>query len=267
MGDNNPNTNDRYSGWHYNINTFIAVAFICCGIYVFCLHLHDGHIKDGQDRIIRIYDQQLKKYESSHISGAKRAELREKELEKFHQEIKSLLELEYNRIQNEFESIEIWAAVLTIIFLIFSFYSLFKTEQLENQSKEELLKIKKIGKDGQAKLDKFDTDSEKGLKSLDTALEEVKKDTKEELDGILSNGRQESLTIFDKSAKKILEAYKINIVDLLAKHQSSIEKSYELYVKKLQSVAEKDMDLTEDGEDELDDEELRKDKENEEMEG
>lgn len=45
-------------------------------------------------------------------------------------EIRSLLQLEFNKIQNEYEALEIWAGILTVVFLIFSFYSLFKTEQI-----------------------------------------------------------------------------------------------------------------------------------------
>ena len=40
-----------------------------------------------------------------------------------------LLDLHLSKIEHEYTNITIWAAILTVIFLIFSFYSLFKIEQ------------------------------------------------------------------------------------------------------------------------------------------
>ena len=38
---------------------------------------------------------------------------------------RDLLELQYAKIQHEYESIQIWYGILTVIFLVFSFYSLY----------------------------------------------------------------------------------------------------------------------------------------------
>ena len=40
-----------------------------------------------------------------------------------------MLELHLNKIEHEYTNITMWASVLTIIFLVFSFFSLFKIEQ------------------------------------------------------------------------------------------------------------------------------------------
>lgn len=59
-------------------------------------------------------------------------------------EIRSLLQLEFNKIQNEYEALEIWAAILTIVFLIFSFYSFFKTEKLEEDGRNSINRINEM---------------------------------------------------------------------------------------------------------------------------
>lgn len=59
-------------------------------------------------------------------------------------EIRSLLQLEFNKIQNEYEALEIWAAILTIVFLIFSFYSFFKTEKLEEDGRKSINRINEM---------------------------------------------------------------------------------------------------------------------------
>lgn len=59
-------------------------------------------------------------------------------------EIRSLLQLEFNKIQNEYEALEIWAAILTVVFLIFSFYSFFKTEKLEEDGRKSINRINEM---------------------------------------------------------------------------------------------------------------------------
>lgn len=59
-------------------------------------------------------------------------------------EIRSLLQLEFNKIQNEYEALEMWAAILTVVFLIFSFYSFFKTEKLEEDGRKSINRINEM---------------------------------------------------------------------------------------------------------------------------
>ena len=174
---------------HNILAAFFSALLICCSFYGYAIYLHNGHIVEGQNRIIRTYEQQVVQLESRentlHIWDSQR----EKEMEAFHQEVKSLLDLEFNRIQNEFEAIEIWTGILTVIFLIFSFYSLFKTEQLENQSKDELSRIKRLSEDGRQKLSTFETDSAEKLKSLESAVEKIENEAKKQIDLTLTNGQ------------------------------------------------------------------------------
>lgn len=248
---------------HGILVAFFSAVLLCCGLYGYVIYLHNGHIVEGQNRIISIYDRQMKKMESTNPSMSIREKQREDEMRAFHQEVKTLLELEYNRIQNEFEAIEIWTGVLTVIFLIFSFYSLFKTEQLENQSKDELKRIKKIGEDGETKLDSFDTNSNNALEAVKSSVEKIEQNSKDQIDSILKGKKADALVDFDKRAKEILEAYVTRFNEFVAANKASVEKSYALHEKKLQSIIEKDLDLGEYGEEELDEEELNDNQESE----
>lgn len=266
--DNQQVANDKQQASSHNILVaFFSALMICCGLYGYAIYLHNGHIVEGQNRIINIYVQQVDKLESKKMPVNIWDGQREKEMEAFHQEVKSLLDLEFNRIQNEFEAIEIWTGILTVIFLIFSFYSLFKTEQLENQSKDELRRLKKINEDASQKLGDFETNSSKAVESLKLSVEQIKKDSKKQIEDLFSKEGSESLTDIDARAKEILETYKAEIKDILDSNLKAVEKSQDVYVKKLQSFAEKDLDFGEYGEKELDEEELRKDKEKEDKEG
>lgn len=266
-GNKSSNEKDVKKTSHCVLVAFLSALFLCCGLYGFAIYLHNGHIIEGQNRIIRTYAHQMEKIESSKTPMNMREIRRDNEVKAFHQEVKSLLELEFNRIQNEFEAIEIWTGILTVIFLIFSFYSLFKTEQLENQSRDELKRIKKISEDGETKLGAFDTNSNNALASVNTKIENLVKNTKEQIDSLLKKGQTNALNDFDKRAKEILDAYITKLTELVTKNQTMVEKSYDLYQKKLQSMIEKDSDLGDHGEEELDEEELNKNQDDEEKEG
>ena len=98
---------------------FIAIL-CCCGIYCIAIHIQHSNFVEGQDRIIQTYHEHSKNTQSIQTSVNVAFRQQMQEYENVRQEIKSLLELEFNHIQNEFESLEIWAGVLTVIFLIFS---------------------------------------------------------------------------------------------------------------------------------------------------
>ena len=62
----------------------------------------------------------------------------------FSELIKKELELHLNKIEHEYTNITIWAAVLTIIFLMFSFYSIFKVEEAKFKVEEAKQEIESI---------------------------------------------------------------------------------------------------------------------------
>lgn len=91
-----------------------------------------------------------------------------------YQETKDLLEMQFAKIQHESESLEVWCGILTVVFLIFSFYSLFKTDELVHQGREgvkELARLQESGKKsidemkktGTEKIQKFENDSSDAL--------------------------------------------------------------------------------------------------------
>jgi len=91
------------------------------------------------------------------------ATLSQKEISQIQMESKTLLDLEFTKIQNEYESLTLWAGILTVVFLIFSFYSLFKADDLVKQGREGLDKLN-IQKDEAIKLNKQSRDESDNLK-------------------------------------------------------------------------------------------------------
>lgn len=68
-----------------------------------------------------------------------------------------LLELEFTKIQSEYEVLNLWCALLTIVFLIFSFFSIFKTNEMSRQGEEALTRLGQISSEAQRKSASIDS--------------------------------------------------------------------------------------------------------------
>lgn len=87
-----------------------------------------------------------------------------------------LLELHFNRIQHEYTVLALWAGILTIVFLIFSFYSLYKTDDIVKQGKESLKEIKEKGDNVLTDLKAL---QEELMSQARTTIAQINKETKE----------------------------------------------------------------------------------------
>ena len=125
------------------------------------------------------------------------------------------------------------------------------------------MRIKKISEDGNRQISEFNKVSTEGLNNLTTTVEKILNDSNEQIRNLLGTGQKESLKVFDERAKAILEAYEVTIKDMLKANLKVIEKTHDVYKKQLQSIADKDILPGDSDEDELDEEELIKDKERE----
>ena len=78
----------------------------------------------------------------------------------------SLLEIEANKIQNQYEALGIWAGVITIVFLIFSFYNLFKSEELQKEGKQAVQEIKELKRKAEKNQSEISTFNQKANNKL-----------------------------------------------------------------------------------------------------
>lgn len=96
-----------------------------------------------------------------------------KELD-FHQEqVRDLLNVQFERLQSERNVLEIWAASLTIVFLIFSFFSLFHTEDMMKEAREKLNKLESISSTAESKSEEIKSKLEQKLEPISTQIAEA----------------------------------------------------------------------------------------------
>lgn len=104
-------------------------------------------------------------------------------------QVKAMLDLHLNKIEHEYSNITLWAAILTILFLVFSFYSIFKMDSLVHQGIEGVNEIKQLKRDGDIAIQEIGETREKILKENDALMEK----SKSELASLI-NSQQRILT-------------------------------------------------------------------------
>ena len=90
--------------------------------------------------------------------------------EKHEERMQSLMEMEFEKLQNDFNFISLWAGLITIVFLIFSIYSIFKTDEM-------LKKSEKAYEDIKSKSDVIDNFTKNIQKKYRSELKTLKKES------------------------------------------------------------------------------------------
>lgn len=89
---------------------------------------------------------------------------------------KTMIDLHLDKVEHEYSNLTIWAAILTILFLVFSFYSIYKMDELLQQGNEGVKDIRSLRKDGEILIEKLETTSksefEKTRNQIDVFIEE-----------------------------------------------------------------------------------------------
>ncbi len=90
--------------------------------------------------------------------------------------VASLLELEFSKIQSEYDVLNLWCALLTVVFLIFSFFSIFKTNEMSNQSEAALANMRSTASAVQSKSEDIDAkiiEAKAKISRLETSIQSL----------------------------------------------------------------------------------------------
>lgn len=147
-----------------------------------------------------------------------------KSIETYMATSKELLELQSTKIQSDYAILSLWAGILMIVFLVFSIYSMFKTDEILRQSREGLKAI------------------EATEKEADTIIERVETKTNEEINKVSNKATEESARIqqdasntIDEVKKEIFEMRTAFSTDVKDKSQKFQEK-YDEMMRKLEET-------------------------------
>ena len=92
---------------------------------------------------------------------------------------KSMIDLHLNKVEHEYSNLTMWAAILTILFLVFSFYSIYKMDELIQQGNEGVKDIRSLKKNSEDLIENLEATSkseiEKTRNQIDYFIEEQQK--------------------------------------------------------------------------------------------
>lgn len=144
---------------------------------------------------------------------------------------KTMVDLHLNKIEHEYSNITMWAAILTILFLVFSFYSIFKMDELLQQGNEGVKDIRRLKREGEQEVDKLKSATKTLVKNtekmVDTFIIEQQDRIKATFQVVMKRTddiekkSNDSLNNFDKQRKTLDEEFQ------------RISKEYENRIKQL----------------------------------
>ena len=137
---------------------------------------------------------------------------------------KTMIDLHLNKVEHEYSNITIWAAALTILFLVFSFYSIYKMDELIKQGNDGLKEIKRTRRESEQTKNQVEKECRKLLeearrKTNEIASKYIRKlitlynETKTEKEKVYNSKEQDFDTLVAKANLLIaqLNAYKDSI--------------------------------------------------------
>lgn len=86
---------------------------------------------------------------------------------------KAMIDLHLDKIEHEYSNITMWGAILTILFLVFSFYSLYKIDELIKQGQEGVVKINNLKTEGEKIVNQFEVEKGKVVTTIQKQLQEI----------------------------------------------------------------------------------------------
>lgn len=111
--------------------------------------------------------------------------------------IGNLLELEFSKIQNEYEVLNLWCALLTVFFLVFSFFSIFKTNEMTKQGEDALVKLREVEREARNRSNNIDSKVAEAETAISTRQQVLLKQTDEQFAKIIKDQNKYSNEIND----------------------------------------------------------------------
>ena len=135
---------------------------------------------------------------------------------------KYMIDLHLNKVEHEYSNLTLWAAILTILFLVFSFYSIYKMDELIQRGNEGVNDIRNLKKSSEDIIEKLEATSKSEIEN-----------TRTQIDGFINeqqNRMMQTLSYFEnENTNKLSEINKCfvdacNIVEQIKKLKDTIER-------------------------------------------
>lgn len=90
------------------------------------------------------------------------------------EQTRAMLQLQHSEIAEDFSNLMLWAAVLMVVFLVFSIYSMYKTDDLINQGRSSVGEIRGLVSNAKTEISKIEGESAKLTQESLRQIEELR---------------------------------------------------------------------------------------------
>lgn len=229
MAEKPPDNCKKGNGQTYCfLGIIVAVALITMAFYYFFF----SNYSKNQEDIVALHEQYYDAIEKTIASGITIKDscyyINDIVLSQIKEEqnnLKALLELQYSKQQADMTVLSTWAAVLTIVFLIFSIYAMFKLDDIMKQGRDMLTEVKDTHEKAKERIADVNT-------ALTEANDKIAAKTNEELqklsEEITSRSKEFNVTVNAKS-KEFQDAYQ-NYSGEISKIAGRLDKISEMLI-------------------------------------
>lgn len=144
--------------------------------------LSENQYKDLSTIISNYYNQSIKIQEQYQSKLSRDSLQLNAERTLLEGQTKAMIDLHLTKIDHEYNNITMWAAILTILFLVFSFYSIFKMDELIQQGREGVKDIKRLKKEGENSIIDIKDKNKEQIEELKNNTQKIITDQKERFD-------------------------------------------------------------------------------------
>lgn len=143
---------------------------------------------------------------------------------------KTMLDLHLDKVEHEYSNITLWAAVLTILFLVFSFYSIFKMDELIKRGNEGVEEIRQLKDEGETSISLIKKHGRRTISTTKRNIEEQQKKAENIYANLLSQNEemrsrlQDAEKRFNEKGDEIIESFRKHLEDLIRNYEMNLSK-------------------------------------------
>ena len=218
------------------LHFYLLFVLACVGLGLFNYYYNTKRFEESQQQVIRAFEKSMRSCNQNVPQNAYRqVEAITAANQKHQEEVKALLELQFNKIQNEYETQEVWTGILTIVFLIFSFFSLFKTEEMERQGKMALHSIEESEESAKTTLGSIETDKKNKFNEIKTEYNQWKTDEDAKFAKIIGDTQSASITSMRSEINKLAEKLETDYRTLSTQYMNTLKENSAKNIEELTS--------------------------------
>lgn len=143
---------------------------------------------------------------------------------------KAMIDLHLDKIEHEYSNITMWGAILTILFLVFSFYSLYKIDELIKQGQEGVDTINNLIDKGEQSVERFKEEKQKVVDDMRKQLPEMM--------ATIYKDQQQQIEDFKQQVQEQIRNTETYLTTVKVDFKSNSEAIFDDYRKQLSAVTE-----------------------------